>query len=72
MDLSTDGLVVSLVIGTVGMGIFAYGKRQQRFPHLIGGAALMICPYFVSGALHMVALGGAIVAAIFMAASAGY
>ena len=72
MDFSPDGLLASLVIGAVGMGVFAYGKRQQRFPHLIGGAALMVCPYMVSGALQTFALGGAIVAAIVLASGAGY
>ena len=72
MDFSADGLLASVVISAVGMGVFAYGKRQQRFPHLIGGVALMVCPYLVSGAMQTFAIGGAIIAALMLASGAGY
>jgi hypothetical protein len=72
VDFSPDGLLLSLLTGAVGMGIFLYGKREQRFPHLIGGVALMICPYLVSGAMQTLAVSGAIVVGIVLAANAGY
>ena len=49
MDFSPGGLLASVVIGAVGMGVFAYGKRQQRFPHLIGGADQRNIPVTVLG-----------------------
>jgi len=72
MSFSTDGLLASLVIGSLGMGLFLYGKRQERFPQLLGGMALMAYPYFVSGNASTLAIGAAIVAAVVAAVQAGY
>jgi hypothetical protein len=72
MDLSTGGLMASLVIGAVGMGVFLYGKRQERYPQLIGGVALMVYPYFVGGQTLTWVIGGVIIAAITAAVQAGY
>jgi hypothetical protein len=51
MDLSGASLLASLLVGTVGVGLFIYGKKQLRIPQLITGIALMVYPYFVGGAL---------------------
>ena len=72
MDLSTGNLMASMVVGAVGMGLFLYGKRQERYPHLIGGLAMMIYPYFVAGGGRVWAVGGAIIAAIIIAVQSGY
>ena len=72
MEFSTDGLFASLMIGTIGMGVFLYGKRQQRPPQLLGGIALMTYPYFVSGGFRLWTIGLVIVAAIVVAVQAGY
>lgn len=46
-------LMISLVFGLVGMGMFMYGKKVQRLACLAAGMALMVCPYFIPGTLAM-------------------
>ena len=72
MDFSTGGMMWSLSLGTLGMGLFMYGKKQDRYPQLIGGMALMVVPYFVSGTAWTVGTAAAIFAAIVLAVNAGY
>jgi len=33
--VSATELFLSMMIGTVGLAVFVYGKRAQRLPHLI-------------------------------------
>jgi hypothetical protein len=72
MDFSANSIMVSLVVGIVGLSLFRYGKKEERLPHLFGGIALMVYPMFVSGAAMMTAVGAGIVAAIAIAIGAGY
>ena len=58
-------MLVSMVVGAVGLGLFRYGKKQERSPQLFGGIAMMVYPLFVSSV-------GGIVAAIVLAVNAGY
>jgi hypothetical protein len=71
VDLSTGGILASFFIGTVGFAFFIYGKKQLRFPQLIGGIVLMGFPYFVGGAAAMLAIGAAVIGAIWIAVRAG-
>ncbi len=54
------------------MGFFIYGKKQLRFPQLIGGIVLMGFPYFVGSPAAMLAIGAAIVGVIWLAVRVGY
>ena len=72
MDFSANGMMVSVVVGAVGLGLFRYGKKEERLPQLFGGIALMVYPMFVSGAGSMLAVGGGIAVAIVLAVGAGY
>ena len=71
VDLSADGMLASLLVGAIGMGFFLYGKRQERFPQLIGGIALMMYPYFVAGAGQVLVIGAAIIVGMVLAVGAG-
>lgn len=72
MDFSANGMLVSLVVSSMGLGLYRYGKTQERPPQLLGGIALMVYPMFVAGAGSMLAVGGVIVVAMTLAVSAGY
>lgn len=50
-------LFASLVFGTIGMGYFAYGKKQANFLVLGTGVALMVYPYLVPGLAMMILIG---------------
>jgi len=54
---SSASLLWGLLFGSIGMGYFVYGKKQQRVVALISGMALMIFPYFVTGWFLMVLFG---------------
>jgi hypothetical protein len=66
-----NALLASLVIGSVGLGLFAYGKRQRRPPHLVAGIVLMVYPYFVGSVGWMVAIAGALVGLLYVASYLG-
>ena len=57
MNFSVPTLLVSLVFGSIGLGVFIYGKRQARMLLAATGLALMIYPYFVSGWRLSLAIG---------------
>lgn len=71
VDLSAGALFSSLVVSSIGLALFLYGKREQRWPQLVGGMLLMGGPYFTGGALGTVAFGAVVGIAIWLAARAG-
>jgi hypothetical protein len=56
MDFGTT-LIFSILFGSIGMGYFVYGKKQQAAIPLIAGIVLCIFPYFVSNVYIMVLVG---------------
>ena len=72
MKIDATWLLLSLVISAVGMGLFIYGKKQSRIPHLVVGVILMIYTYVVTSALWMILIALAILAALFMLVRLGW
>jgi hypothetical protein len=72
MDFSTGSLFASLIVGSIGMVLFVYGKRQARIPQLASGLLMMVYPYFVPEAGWMLAIAGAMLAGLWLAVRAGY
>lgn len=72
MDFSPAALLASLVVSTVGFGLFRYGKHEQRLPQLVGGLALMIGPYVLGSALATWLFGALIGGLIWAAARLGW
>jgi hypothetical protein len=73
MNLFDPGfLFASLIWGSVGVGYFIYGKRQQSFVPMIGGVLMIAASYFVSSAwvMSLVCLG--LVAAVYFLLKQGY
>jgi hypothetical protein len=60
--LSTASLLWGVLFGSIGLGFFIYGRKQRQVVPLICGLALMIFPYFVSGAILTVIVGVALMA----------
>jgi hypothetical protein len=65
-------LFLSIVLGGLGLALFVYGKKQQRLPQLVAGLALMVFPYFVSGALALVGVGALIGGALWAVLQLGW
>jgi hypothetical protein len=51
-----------LLFGSIGLGMFVYGRRQKRVVPLLCGFALIVFPYFVTSNVLLVAIGAALVA----------
>lgn len=58
-------LFASLIWGSVGVGYFIYGKKQQEPVPLVGGVVMIGVSYFVASALLMSLVSLAIMAAVF-------
>jgi hypothetical protein len=69
---SASFLFASLVWGSVGMGYFIYGKKQQCLSAMIGGILMTVLAYFVASALLMSLLCIGIAGAVYYLAKRGY
>ena len=65
-------LFLSLLPSGIGFGVFVYGKKQQSWPHLIAGLALLVYPYFVESIAALAVIGVAIGAALWLAIRMGW
>ncbi len=66
MNISFGQLMLGMVFGTIGMGLFMFGKRAERLPHLAAGLVLMVFPYFVSNMWALALIGATVTAAPFV------
>jgi hypothetical protein len=64
-------LLASMVVSSIGIGPFLYGKKQKRAPHLVVGVLLMAFPYFVSNIPLMFAIAGALLGLLYLASYLG-
>ncbi len=58
--MDPNRLLVGLIVSSIGLGFFVYGKKQRAIVPLICGFCLMILPYFVADILWMMVIGGAL------------
>jgi uncharacterized protein (DUF983 family) len=66
-----NSLLASVLVGSIGMGLFVYGKRQRRAPHLAIGIVLMVFPYLISSVALMFAIAAALVGLLWLASYLG-
>ena len=50
-------IIWGVIFGSIGLGYFIYGKKQQVAMPMICGLGLMLYPYFVSNTILLVLLG---------------
>jgi len=72
MSFDPDSLFLSFVIGFIGLGLFIYGKKQQRPPHLVAGVLYMVYPYFTPTFTWTLIVGLAIAAGLWSAIRLGW
>lgn len=72
MDLNVGSLLVSMFIGSIGLALFLYGKKQARIPQLVAGIVLMAYPYFISNLWLMAGIAAALLALLWTAVKLGY
>jgi len=71
MDLSAGSMFAALLMSSLGFGLFIYGKKQLRVPHLVVGVALMVYPYFVGGFAAIMGIGTALILGLWVAVHFG-
>lgn len=72
MTLDPMWLFLSLIPGGIGFVLFVYGKKQQRWPQLVGGLAFMVYPYFTPTLAALVGVGLALGTAVWTAVRLGW
>ena len=64
--MSAGTLFAGLLFGAVGMGVFAYGRKQRQARPFFIGAALMVYPYFFDDPWLLYGIGVVLIAALFI------
>jgi len=55
IEFDPNWLMTSMLVGTIGGGLFLYGKKQSRLPQLLTGIAMFAESTFVSSIPWMIA-----------------
>jgi hypothetical protein len=72
MNLDATWVFLSLIPGGIGFVLFVYGKKQDRWPHLVTGLVLMVYPYFTTSVAALIGVGALICGALWYAVRAGW
>jgi len=65
-------LFLSLIPSGIGFVLFVYGKKQDRWPHMLAGIVFSIYPYFTSSIAALVGVGVALGTGLWAAVRAGW
>ena len=55
--IDTSTIMWGLIFGSIGLGFFIYGKKQNAIIPLLCGIGLMIIPYLI-GKVYLLVLAG--------------
>jgi hypothetical protein len=70
--MDPNGLLASLFIGSIGVVMFLYGRRQGRVPHVAVGIVLIVYTYFVSSVVWMLVIAAALLALLWLVVRLGW
>jgi hypothetical protein len=71
VDISVGTLIASLLVGSIGLGLFLSSRRAFRVPQLVSGVALMAIPCLFDGCLLIYALAALVLVGLWLAVRAG-
>ena len=72
MTFDPAWLFLSLIPSGIGFVLFVYGKKQERWPHMLAGILFSIYPYFTPSILSMALIGVALGAGLWLAVRGGW
>jgi hypothetical protein len=72
MSLDPTWLFLSLIPGAIGFVLFVYGRKYDRWPHLVAGLLLMVYPYLATSVISLVAIGASIGGLLWYAVRLGW
>jgi hypothetical protein len=64
-ELNASSLFAGLLISSIGMGYFIYGKKQRATVPLVCGIGMMAFPYFVTSVTLMLLIGALLMLAAY-------
>lgn len=67
MTFDPTWLFLSMIPSGVGFVLLVYGKKRQRWPHLVAGLLFTLYPYFTTSLLSLVGTGAAIAVLLWCA-----
>ena len=71
MNLDGAQLFTGLVVSSIGLGLFLYGRKQRRGPPLLAGVILMLLPLGISSVLYSLGATVAVITGLWLAIGAG-
>ena len=63
--MNSVNILISMLLGIIGMGYIMYGRKQFKGSALIAGIVLCIYPYFIPNLPLLLLIGAGIMAAPF-------
>ena len=66
MFTNPSALFGSLLFGTIGVGVFMYGRKMVLYKPMVIGIALMAYPYFVPQTWLIYTIGCALCLALYV------
>jgi hypothetical protein len=72
VSLDPTWLFLSLFPSGLGFVLFVYGRKQQRWPLVAFGIALMTYPYFAQSIAMLLGVGAALTVALWLAIRGGW
>jgi hypothetical protein len=55
--MDTTQLALGLIISSIGLSYFIYGKKRSNMVIRYSGLALMVYPYFIQGTILTIVVG---------------
>jgi hypothetical protein len=72
MSFDPTWLFLSLFPSGIGFVLLAYGRKQQRWPHIVAGVLFMAYPYVTTTITSLVAVGALLGAALWYVVQQGW
>jgi hypothetical protein len=65
-------IIASLIVSSIGIVLFIYGKKMTRFPQLIVGLVMLVYPYFVPNVIAMLIVAAVLSLGLWLAVRLGW
>lgn len=72
MTFDANSLLASMLVGSIGLVAFLYGKKQGRIPQMAVGVVMMVYPYFVTNIALMLGVAVALLGGLWGAVRLGW
>ena len=70
--MDANWFLASLLISSIGLVTFLYGKKQRRVPQMVIGLTLVVYTYFLSNVVWMFAIAVALLALLWFVVRLGW